>query len=56
MEKVIGVVLLRPFVALVVLLVAAVIAWPIRRAVYRLPEGRLKRLLLIRWDISTPPR
>lgn len=51
MTKVAAVVLIRPFVAFAVLLVAAAIAWPIRQAVYRLPEGRLKRVLLFRWDI-----
>ena len=51
MGKVAAVVLIRPFVALAVLLVAAALAWPVRQAVYRLPEGRLRRVLLLRWRI-----
>lgn len=50
-ETIVGAVLIRPFVLVALFLVAAALAWPIRRAVHRLPEGRLKRLLLLRWDI-----
>ena len=38
---------LAPFALLVMLL----IAWPVKRAIQRrLPDGRLKRFLLFRWD------
>lgn len=37
---------LAPFGLLLLLL----IAWPVKRWIQRWPEGRLKRLLLFRWD------
>jgi hypothetical protein len=45
MSTVIGAVLLRPFLALGLFLVAAMVAWPIRR----LPDSALKRFLLMRF-------
>jgi hypothetical protein len=38
--------LMKPFILFGMLL----IAWPIKRAVQRMPDGRIKRFLLISWD------
>lgn len=43
-------VLVKPFVGFVIITLAAMLAWPIRRLIQqRMSESRLKRLLLFSW-------